>query len=472
MDTSTTNDFHGPMPEEPYIDPRSSTGTPIDPSLSSEQNSEAWADETMKKKQPSLSNLLATVKLIGAATIAAAMALFLFEGIEVTNDIQRFLSILGFGALLTGLGLAVNKWLSDRVASRLFIGLSLGSIPVIATVLGGFTFSLTDAAKSLSLPQFATWEVANTASLFMTLPIALIVICVITALGLMVMARSEVRWLTPALFLSNALLLIPTRDSTTVALIAAVAIALLVWVVRKKQVNPISFKTLEGRWALAILFLAPAIMIVRSAIFYQPDIASATLITLTLYLASRYLFHRCKSGSKREIFALLATVVSSATAVFCIVVYAAESSWIPFTDSRNSESEIIAVFSLLTLLASFDFARKNNDWYLSRLMNTLACVVVGVGVVCSTLFIGYTWVATLLVLTALSTFMLVYYVRGWKIESGILLVLITTVVFQHIDEFIGALAAAGWWGLAAAGTTAVVGSAVMEKTITKRPQAA
>jgi len=106
------------------------------------------ATEVNVEPTPIGTKIVVLLKFIGAGVVAAAMALFLLDGIQVNNDIQRFLTILGFGALLTASGLAVNHWLTDRVASRLFIGLSLAAVPVIASVLGGLIFSLTDAAKT------------------------------------------------------------------------------------------------------------------------------------------------------------------------------------------------------------------------------------------------------------------------------------------------------------------------------------
>ena len=185
---------------------------------------------------------LGAIKLLGAGAVVAAMALFLFDGISVTNDIQRFFTILGFGAVLTAAGLAVNKFLSDRVASRLFIGLSLISVPVIAAVLGGLVYSLTPAAQLASYPTLATWTLASSASLWIAIPLGVLVVSAISALGLMIMARAEVRWMTPALLASVALLVIPVRQSAIVALLACAAVAALAWLVRRYQVNPISFK--------------------------------------------------------------------------------------------------------------------------------------------------------------------------------------------------------------------------------------
>lgn len=487
MNTISNTNFCGPMIKEPAIDnlttettavetPSSNSafyeGTPIELGDSSTQINRESENISKEQSQPGFDKLLALVKLIGAAAIAAAMALFLYEGIEITNDIQRFFSILGFGGLLTALGLAVNKWLSDRVASRLFIGLSLGSVPVIASVLGGFTFSLTDAAKSLSLPQYATWELTNTASLYTALPIALIVIGAISALGYMVLTRSEARWLTPAFFVSNALLLIPSRDGATIALIASIAIGALVWVVHKNQVNPISFKTIEGKWALALLFLAPLIMIVRSAVFYDYEVISGTIILVTLYGALRYFFHECESGKKLEIFALLATFLSGVVAAGSLSIFIVEATWSPLSSYGNSGAAIVVLWTLLSLLVGFDFARKNNDWALSRLMNGFTGVMVGGVVVLSALFSSFSWMATLALLAILTTFMLVHYARGWQTEAGILLIIIATLSIQHVDDLLNALLATGWWGLAAAGITAVVGSAIMEKCIKPRPQAA
>lgn len=486
MDTAIDKNFCGPLPDASLSNPENAsqdspenlTGTPIEPDESTAPDVDASIDLAQPQlpvdepETPVLQRMFATIKFIGAATIAAAMALFLFEGIEVTNDIQRFSSILGFAGFLTVLGLAVNKWLSDRVASRLFIGLALLSVPVIATVLGGFTFSLTPAAASLALPQYATWKLASTASLVIALPVALVIVGAVSAFGLMVMARSESRWLTPALIASNALLLIPTRDSTTVALIASVAIVTLLWIVRKYQQNPISFKTFEGQWALAVLFIAPVIMIVRSAVFYEPEIVSATVIAVTLYAVSRYIFHRVDSGKKREIFALLATVVSGFLAVVCLIGFGLESSLIPFVNYNGTAGTVTLIWTLMMLGVAFDFARKNNSWILSRLMNGLTIAAVGIVVLSSGVFIEINWIATLVLFTILAAFMPLYYGRGWNVETGILLVVIAGFLLLHIDDIFRALMATGWWGLAAAGTAAVVGSAVLEKSLKRQPKPA
>jgi len=45
-------------------------------------------------------------------------------------------------------------------------------------------------------------------------------------------------------------------------------------------------------------------------------------------------------------------------------------------------------------------------------------------------------------------------------------------LIQHTDELLSALASTGWWGLAATGTSAVIGSAILEKTMKRRREAA
>jgi len=329
----------------------------------------------------STEKVLSSVKFAGAGTVVAAMALFLFEGISVNNDIQRFITILGFGALLSGAGLIVNKWLSDRVASRLFIGLSLISVPVIACVLGGLIYSLTPAAQSADYPMFATWTLADSASLWVAVPLGLGVVSAISALATMIMVRSEVRWMTPALLISTSLLLVPIRDSSVIALLVLFSFIALVWAVRKYQVNPISFQTSEGRFALGVLFLAPVIMIGRTLALYQPDYFMAVCISGMLYGVLRRMYFRTEAGVKPETALLVATAATGFTALTSVVGYAhdvisnhfrrafVKSDGLLLTDSTFSflVQLLTPLWALMILLVMFDLLKKRKNWFLPSL---------------------------------------------------------------------------------------------------------
>lgn len=162
-------------------------------------------NEAEKPNKNPIKLILTITKCLGAATVALAMRLFLFEGLTVTGDSQRFFTIAGFGALMTALGLAVYHLLNDRVASRLFLALSMGSIPIVTAVLGGLIFSLSSASENLTIPNYVTWTPPDQASLYLALPIGLLSIAAIAAFGFMVMARSEWRWMTPRHFFTTTM---------------------------------------------------------------------------------------------------------------------------------------------------------------------------------------------------------------------------------------------------------------------------
>ena len=419
-------------------------------------------------KNSQLARLLGLLKFVGAGIVVAAMALFLFEGITVTNDSQRFFTILGFGGALTALGLAVNKWLQDRVASRLFIGLSLASIPVIATVLGGLVFSLTDAAKALSLPTIATWQIANAAHLYWAIPIGLAVVAMIAVLGLMVMARSEWRWMSPALIVSNALLVIPIRDSVFITVLVATAIvALIVWI-RKKTIKPIAFKTAEGRWALGVLFFAPAIMLARTLLLYNTDLFMGACASTVAYGAARYWFQRCRLGCKENVVAYLFTLVTGITAVITVALYLVPMIPNDFYFGHGRDGAIAAVSTFSMLPLAYDAARKHPSWFLSRFMHTFILLGVATSLLIQTLILGLSPVLTAITVGILLGFSVLHSLRRWYVEAVIALIIALSLIIRHGDWLWGTLLNTGWWGLAALGISVLVGGALLERTLMTR----
>jgi len=434
---------------------------------------------------PSLGSVLTTMKFLGAGAVAIAMALFLFEGIKVDNDSQRFFTILGFGGLLTGMGLAVNHFLQDRVASRLFLGLSLASITVMAAVLGGLIFSLTDAAQAMNYPGYATWKIADAASLWIALPIGLVVIGVVATLGNMVMARSEARWMTPVLLASNALVLIPSRDNALIAVITAASIAALFWVIRRCQVNPISFQTAEGRWALMMLFFAPVVLIGRTVLLYQPDFLIAVCLFSVLYLAARQGFHKSDSSSRTEIAMMIATIVTGIAAAFSFTSFIDQSISQYFYNHRPDANMSFyyspmratlkdlmpSLWAALSMAVMFDINRKGKV-FASRFFSVGVTLIAALGIIVQMVFDPSSLLPVLVGSAVLALFMILYHSQNKAIEAAVLLVTLSVVLLIHLDSIVGILVGTGWWGLAAVGIACIVGGAFIEQSLSKRAQTA
>ena len=98
------------------------------------------------RRYASLSDLL---RLSGAVTVAIAMGLFLLDGIEVVNDLQRFLTMLGLTGALTAAGLAMSVFLKEQRGSRVFISLALLSVPVWKNELSASSWPLSNIKRTL-----------------------------------------------------------------------------------------------------------------------------------------------------------------------------------------------------------------------------------------------------------------------------------------------------------------------------------
>ena len=398
--------------------------------------------------------VLAAVKVMGAATVAAAMGLFLYEGAGISNDIERFVSMLGFGAFLTVLGLGVNRWLGDRVASRLFIALSLASISVITAVLGALAFSLTETSATLSLPDLVTWQLVDTASLAVLLPLGLLVVTAIAAFGFRVLARSESRWMTIAMVCSSALLLLPTRDELWIALSATVAVSTLVVVVRKQRVNSAVFYTMEGRWALLMLFVPPAIMVLRTIALYQTNWYLALYATAAACAACRYWLTKTEFSSRQNAVAGLATMIAA--------VYATDLAG-QVAKSILLASDLTPAYTLILLAIALDITRKMPTGFILRAIHQLLCLRICIQLLSMANSHNPDALMIFLTIVVVAPFMVNYAKRGWYLEAATLLVAVLGAGAIQIDSVLNFVLSTGWWGVAALGIAALVGGSALEK---------
>lgn len=407
---------------------------------------------------------LTLVKFVGAGTVAVAMGLFLFEGLNVAGDIQRFFTIAGFGALMTALGLAVYYGLKDRVASRLFLGLSLASVPLVTAVLGGLIFSLTDAAKELAIPSALTWVLPNTASLYLALPIGLLTIAAITAFGFMVMARSEWRWMTPTLLITNALMLIPNRSTGVVTTIALLSISALFWLIKNKTNNRSSLKTLEGSWAVGILFVAPLVSVARTAWLYDYSPLMNFSVAGLLFIGARLWLNASEPGTKTSVGAAIITFVCAAAAI----VHANFFLMAAVPDLFQAEGLLFdgegVIAAALLLAASLDVTGKNPKHFISKVQGVITCLFAGIAFLSPVVNYGGLFISALALLIPMG-FSVLHWHRGNKAAAGILIAYVIAIFFLSGPEILNTIAHSGWWGLAVAGCAIMVGGAALERTL-------
>jgi len=137
----------------------------------------------------SLSRLL---RLIGASILVAAIYLFLFQGWQTGNDIDRYIIMLTQTLGLSFAGFACSYWLNENKSARLLLGLSLFSVPVNFAILGGLLYSQFHWDAGLhSYPDFARWSSDSLVTALITTAVGWLLLVPVIFIGFMVLARQS-----------------------------------------------------------------------------------------------------------------------------------------------------------------------------------------------------------------------------------------------------------------------------------------
>lgn len=237
------------------------------------------------------------VRLGGASLIVFAMSLFLMQGVEVTNDLQRFHWLLLQTALLGGAGFAVGYLLKENRGARIFFSLGLISIPANLAVLGGMIYSIMPAGSlSPQYPDYANWQASNFTEIAIALGTGTLVLVPMALFAFSVFARQSRLWLTGGYLFASSMLLIPIRSTWVVTFMAGlVAMGLLV-LIRQRRSTVISVLTAEEKFAHLLLFLPPILMVARSAMLYSSEFNMLASLSIVAYLVLRFCSQRCQQS--------------------------------------------------------------------------------------------------------------------------------------------------------------------------------
>ncbi len=228
------------------------------------------------------------LRILGAAGLLASMSMFLLQGWNDGNDINRYLLLLAQTGLLAAGGFALSHGLSETKGARVFFGLALVSIPANFTILGALLYSVFQWDGALTTyPGFATWQIDDIARLGLTLGGAMAVLLPITLFGFAIMARNSAKTLSLHFALLNLLLLLPIRSSLAAGAIALAGTAYALYIVSSLLPKDNALKTGEGKFALTTLFIPAGIILFRSMYFYQVDSLMIAMLSLAVFLAAR-----------------------------------------------------------------------------------------------------------------------------------------------------------------------------------------
>ena len=408
------------------------------------------------RKYASLSDLL---RLSGALAVAAAMGLFLLEGITVENDLQRFLTMLGLTGTLSAAGLFVSALLKEQSGSRVFISLALLSVPVNFTVIGALLYSVVPLdALALNYPGYAHWQVGSVSDLVLALVAGLAVLAPVIWLGFSVLARSARNWLSFSLCASCIMLVVPVRGELWSAAIAIASTLLLSLVCRRFSSNSLALRTTEGRFAVALLFVSPVIVAARSLFFYY----ESGVLLVTLSVGFYICFRQILSGrDKPGILSAMLTLLSSAA---ILSVFASTGILL-----SNFLSEAWTMFSIavVLLLLSRDLMLLSPNRVLSGVIGVLyAAIATFVLVATAVILPGMTlWVS--LVLIAIVAYGIYFKAKLATLLGGIglvaLLCLNASELLWHAQALWNTVLMTGWWGIAAIGVLAIVAGSMIDR---------
>ena len=299
-----------------------------------------------------IATLSEIIRIFGACAVLASMSLFLLEGWNDGNDIQRYFKLLAQTGLLTGAGFALSFFLKENKGARFFFGLSLASVVSSFTILGSLIYSLFQwDGQLIEYPEMLTWHAIDLATFMPICAGAIGLLSLLTSFSFRVFSRNIAGSLTLNFLLMNSLLLIPVRGSLSISVLATVAFWVCSMTVKRlNRKEKINF-TNETKFSLGLLFLPCVIIIARALSLYSVD--EVMLITLCglAYFALRSWVIRLEHPSfGKRLMELSQLILVTVIAVQSIRL-------LPYSLGDTYP----ALFSIIVAVFSYDQISRSND---------------------------------------------------------------------------------------------------------------
>ncbi len=232
----------------------------------------------------SYTGLSRLLRLIGAVILIVTIYIFLFQGWHTGNDIERYTIMLAQTLILTFAGFSCNCWLNENKSARLFLGLALFSVPVNFAILGGLLYSQMQWDASLSTyPDFANWMSDSLQMVWVTILASSLLLAPAIFIEFRVLARKSAIRLSLLLLLGCVAILIPVRGVESVSGILIFLTIIMLQQLGMRLRYDTSLRTLEGRFARAMLFFPLGIIIGRTAYLYTTDMLMFSVVSGLLY---------------------------------------------------------------------------------------------------------------------------------------------------------------------------------------------
>ncbi len=238
------------------------------------------------------------LRVLGAGVVTVSVSLFLFQGWESGNDIERYLLLLAQTMLLAGTGLLTAHVLKEYKGARLFLLLALAATTVNFTILGALIYSILQWDDALgSYPAFAVWQADSPLGVALVSTGAFILLAPAVYVAFLALSRRSSRTLSLAFLASNAMLLLPVRETLPISAVLAVSALVLLRLTKRMRLADPTLSAQEGMLSRALLFLPLVIMVGRGMYLYAADSVTITVLSAILFMVLRQISVALPTGS-------------------------------------------------------------------------------------------------------------------------------------------------------------------------------
>jgi hypothetical protein len=252
----------------------------LDPIPMADIASRSLEEEGAVQRRQRVSALSRILRAIGAGALIASASTFLLQRWESGGDLQRYFTLLAHPLLLCVAGFVCGLRANDGKAARTFLALASALVPVQFCILGGLLYSQFSWDGALvAVPTYASWMAPGPFAALATAGITLALLTPVIGVAFLTLSRARALPLTLAYLAANLTLLVPTRDPSIAAALAALTLGGLVALDSRVGRRDASLRTLEGTFVRAMLFAPPLLLLLRSALHYELSALFAAVLS-------------------------------------------------------------------------------------------------------------------------------------------------------------------------------------------------
>ena len=409
---------------------------------------------TVLKSVKNFATLSEALRILGAMIIVASMSVFMLQGWQQGNDIQRYLMLLAQTGLLTAGGFVLSHGLKETKGARIFFGLALISIPANFTILSALLYSIRQWDGGLSsYPEFATWQAVDPSAAAFTLLGALAALTPIAMFCFAIMARRSAIQLSLHFLLINALLLIPIRSSAAIGVVALAGTIYALSAIGRLTKSDKALSTPEGRFALTILFIPIGIILFRSLYFYEADSLLIGMLMTAIYVTLRQI---SLLSMRREYVPHLLELVSLP------VAFIAATSFAVVVEGFLRYEYMAPTFAIVFAAFALDIVRRSTSSSVSAVAGACASIATCLSLVFNvTVFTNPT--TAFMCLIGGCVMLLVGRGSADRLATLAGCVTIAAGVVFGLGEMVSMILRSSWVDLAVFGASAIVLGSVLER---------